>query len=554
MSDRAKILIIGGYGVFGARISMALARDERMGVIVAGRDLAAATRFCADHGGRPLMLDSTANNLAALIASQAPFLVIDAAGPFQAYGTDPYRIARASLNAGAHYFDLSDDAGFTQGITALDPQARAANLTVLSGVSSVPALSSAAVEALIPGLTDIHLIESTILPGNRAPRGLSVMRAILAQTGRPLTLWRGNRPETAHGWADAQPIALTLPGAPPLPPRRASLIGAPDLLLFPARYHARSVLFRAGLELPIMHLGLTALSVLPRMSVLRSLAPLAPALKWVAERLHGFGTDRGGMRVRVVGLTAHGEVLCRDWTLIAGAGDGPHIPAIPARVLAAKLLAGHISPGARPCLEEFTLAEATEKMQGLDITTGTSTTPMPLLFDMALGGATFAALPAPLRDLHSVLDMRRWQGRASITRGPNPVAGLIAAVMRFPPATRDTPVTVTMQRRKNTEIWTRRFGNHCFRSHLTPHPQGIRERFGPLRFNIGLAVENGEISYPVTQGRVLGLPLPRWLLPKSDTTEAVDAMGRATFDVALSHPLVGLIVRYQGWLVPDDLP
>ncbi|MGB8814443.1 MAG: DUF4166 domain-containing protein [Paracoccaceae bacterium] len=552
MSDLAKVLVIGGYGVFGARICMALARDPAIDLIVAGRDSAAATRFCAEHGGKPLALDRNAADLAAQIATQAPFLVIDAAGPFQSYGTDPYRLAGASLAAGAHYFDLSDDAAFTQGITALDTQARAANLVALSGVSSVPALSSAAVEALIPGLHDIHLIESTILPGNRAPRGLSVMRAILAQTGTPLTLWRGNRPETVPGWSDAHPVALTLPGLPPLPLRRASLIGAPDLTLFPARYHARSVVFRAGLELPIMHQGLHALSLLPRLGLLRTLAPLAPALKWLADRLHRFGTDRGGMRVRVLGQTAMGAPQCRDWTLIAGAGDGPHIPAIPARVLTARLRAGTLPPGARPCLGEFTLAEATAMMQGLDITAGISTTPMPFLFATVLGNADFAALPAPLRDLHSVLHFRRWNGRARITRGTNPAARLVATLMRFPPASSDTPVKVTMRRTGETEIWTRTFANHRFRSYLTPLPHGMSERFGPLSFTIGLAVANGQITYPVTAGRALGLPLPRWLLPHSNTTEAIDAMGRATFDVALSHPLIGLIVRYQGWLTPDD--
>lgn len=539
--------------MFGARLSMALARNADIDLIVAGRDCAAAARFCAAHGGRPLTLDRHAHETAAQLAALAPFLVIDAAGPFQSYGADPYRLARASLAAGAHYFDFSDDAVFTQGITALDTQARDTNLTALSGVSSVPALSSAAVEALVPGLQDIHLIESTILPGNRAPRGLSVMRAILEQVGKPLTLWCGNRPALAPGWSGAETIALTLPGGCALPPRRASLIGAPDLALFPSRYRARSVLFRAGLELPIMHNGLWALSLLPRLGLLHSLAPLAVPLKWAADRLLRFGTDRGGMRVRVLGLTSSGDAQCREWTLIAGAGDGPQIPAIAARVLTARLLAGSLSAGARPCLGEFTLAEAAQMMQGLDIKTGISTAPMPFLFATALGHPDFVALPAGLRDLHSVLHTRRWQGRASIRRGRAPAARLVATLMRFPPASSDTAVTVTMQRQAMTEVWTRSFGKHRFRSHLTSHPNGISERFGPLRFTIGLVVENGQIRYPVTQGYLLGLRLPRWVLPKSDTVEAVDALGRATFDVALSHPLVGLIVRYQGWLAPDDI-
>jgi hypothetical protein len=41
-------------------------------------------------------------------------------------------------------------------------------------------------------------------------------------------------------------------------------------------------------------------------------------------------------------------------------------------------------------------------------------------------------------------------------------------------------------------------------------------------------------------------------LPVSDTVEAVDTDGRATFDVALSHPLTGPIIRYRGWLEDDQ--
>ena len=53
---------------------------------------------------------------------------------------------------------------------------------------------------------------------------------------------------------------------------------------------------------------------------------------------------------------------------------------------------------------------------------------------------------------------------------------------------------------------------------------------------------------------MLGVPIPRVLLPRSDTRESVDDLGRATFDVGLSLPVVGAVVRYRGWLVPGDHP
>ena len=53
-------------------------------------------------------------------------VVIDAAGPFHAYGDDPYRLPRAAIAAGLHYLDLADNAQFCAGIAALDAEAKAA--------------------------------------------------------------------------------------------------------------------------------------------------------------------------------------------------------------------------------------------------------------------------------------------------------------------------------------------------------------------------------------------------------------------------------------------
>ncbi|NJM82709.1 MAG: hypothetical protein HC844_09550 [Tabrizicola sp.] len=82
MSDR--ILVIGGSGVFGARIAIALAGVTGVDLIVAGRDPARTEAFCRAHGGRAVRLDRRDPALAGILAGLAPFAVIDAAGPFQA--------------------------------------------------------------------------------------------------------------------------------------------------------------------------------------------------------------------------------------------------------------------------------------------------------------------------------------------------------------------------------------------------------------------------------------------------------------------------------------
>lgn len=520
-------------------------------VIVTSRDLARAQAFCDDHGGRAMALDLDDPSLNEVIAKVAPFVIVDAAGPYQDYGDRPYRVAEAALACGAHYLDLSDDAGFTTGISALDTAAKAAGVTLLSGVSSVPALSSAAVQHLREGLDYIDLVESAILPGNRAPRGLAVMQSILGQVGRPSPTWIAGRTEPVPAWSDLQREKLVIEGQRPLSPRWSSPIGAPDLALFADYFGAASVRFRAGLELSIMHLGLAVMALPVRWGLIRSLAPLARPLHLAADLLEPFGTDRGGMRVTVVGRQAD-TILRRDWTLIAASGDGPHIPALPARIVLNRLADGAIAPGARPCLAEFDLDAFRTVAPDLDLSDGTTETEIVPIFQTALG-TDWDKLPAPLRDLHTVPASRRWSGTAQVTRGNNPLARVICRLFGFPPAAQDIPVTVTMTRRGDKEIWTRRFGTRIFRSHLRVGRGGfVTERFGPFRFELGLNVAEGALHYPVRRGWFLGLPWPRALLPRSAAVEQVTEDGDAQFDVALSAPLAGPLVRYRGTLRPDE--
>ena len=174
-----KVLILGGYGVFGERLARLLVRDGHA-VTIAGRDGGKAQAIADSLRCASVEMDRQ-KDLHQLTGHE---VVVDAAGPFHAYGDDPYRLPRAAIAAGLHYMDLSDNARFCAGIASLDTEAKAAGCCVISGLSSVPGLSSAVVRALI-GTDRPDVIDVAILPGNRSPRGLSVMSSILSQAGQP---------------------------------------------------------------------------------------------------------------------------------------------------------------------------------------------------------------------------------------------------------------------------------------------------------------------------------------------------------------------------------
>ena len=361
-----RVLLLGGYGNFGALIARELARDADMILVVAGRNAESAKAFAArlvsPGGVTATMLDIDAPDFAMQLAALAPDLVIHTCGPFQGSG---YRVASAALAASAHYIDLADARAFVAGIDALDAKAREANCLVVSGASTVPGLSAAVIDRYrveFGALTDIDI---GISPGNRTPRGLATVAAILSYVGRPLNMWKNGQPHNVFGWQDLRGERYPAP----VGTRWLGNCDVPDLTLFPQRYPGlKSLRFGAGLELGLLHLGLWLLSWPARWCLLPRLDRWARALKRISEWFLARGSDAGAMHVRLTGSAIDGNPLTLTWILIAGSGHGPQVPATAAVVLARKLARGQLpARGATPCLDLFNLDEFLAALGDYDI-------------------------------------------------------------------------------------------------------------------------------------------------------------------------------------------
>ena len=180
----------------------------------------------------------------------------------------------------------------------------------------------------------------------------------------------------------------------------------------------------------------------------------------------------------------------------------------------------------------------------------------PPLYPAALG-ATFDTLPTALRAFHAGRIETHWQGRATVTRGSNPVARMVANLFGFARAGADQPVHVTVTPTAQGETWSRRIGHSRYRSsqHRAPLAGHVSERFGPVRVTLKLVwcPATGSLCLIPHHWSLLGLPLPRALLPSGDSFEHASD-GRFNFDVTIRAPLIGLIVAYRGWLEPADAP
>ena len=527
------VLIIGGYGVFGLRLAELLTTDEHA-VCIAGRNLNSAETAAKRIGCDARHLDRSGD-----LSALAEFdVVVDAAGPFHAYGDRPYRLAETAIELGVHYLDFSDNAEFCVGINQLDEKARAASVCVLSGLSTVPAISSAAVTALTNGETP-SLIDCAILPGNNSPRGLSVMSSILNQTGRPISYWQGNKWVDAIGWSNPQTYDL-----PRGLKRQGWQIEVPDNQLFPKYFNAETVIFRAGLELSVMRWGLAVLSKVRAVWPFPVDGVLLHVAKFLADLLQWFGTGSGGMSVMaLVGRER------RYWRLLIEGGKGPYIPAVATRAL---LRRDDLPIGAGAALDVISLDEAEAAMADLGVTIEQASEPIELLFPKVLQ-ASFDELPEEVRATHKTTSISRWKGRASVGRGSGLWPRLLAALFRFPAASDDIEVEVTKTVTPRGETWLRRFGGSTFKSHLKATDEGMNESFFPFTFLLDLKVEDVALYFPVKSGRLGPIPLPKWLLPVSVAKETA-AGGRFHFDVELRAPLTGgLMVHYQGYLEAAEI-
>ncbi|HXC57041.1 MAG TPA: DUF4166 domain-containing protein [Rhizomicrobium sp.] len=550
-----KVLILGGYGTFGGRLARLLAEDARLSVVVAGRSRAAAEAFCrtvAANGRLGAVALDRDGPLEPILKDIAPDIAIDASGPFQVYGDDPFRVVKACLGLGICYLDLADGSAFVEGVAAFDGEARARGVFVLSGASTFPTLSLAAVRALSRDWTAVHGITAGIAPSPHVDLGRSVIGAIASYAGKTVPVEGG--PVAGHALTDARRYTVGAPGMLPLRSRRFALADVPDLRLAPKLWPQLRTIWTGVATLPtITHRALSAFSWLVRLRLLRSLSAFAPLFHWVATHMR-WGEHRGGLFVAATGTDAQGAPVERSWHLVAEGDDGPFVPAMAAAALVEKVLAGRApAPGARAALDELTLADFAPYFAARQIRTGTRTTmaaALPLY--RRFFSDAWQTLPEQIRALHD--GVARARGLAEVERGRGWLARLAAAIMRFPPAGTDVPVEVTFTRHGGRETWRRTFAGTAFSS-VQFAGRGrsdglICERFGPLTFALAMTIADGRLRLIVRRWSAFGIPLPFVLAPAGETFESVQD-GRFRFHVEIGFAWTGLIVRYQGWLVPE---
>ena len=107
-----------------------------------------------------------------------PVILVDTLGPFQVRNL---ALPRRCAERGIHYIDIADASTRVVDIASLDAVARVEHAAIISGASTVPALTTAVVDELVPNAREVVAIDVGITP-------VSARRAAWPRQGDPRLL------------------------------------------------------------------------------------------------------------------------------------------------------------------------------------------------------------------------------------------------------------------------------------------------------------------------------------------------------------------------------
>jgi NAD(P)-dependent dehydrogenase (short-subunit alcohol dehydrogenase family) len=547
--NRPHVLIVGAGGTFGSRLARLLAQRALFRISLGGRhaervaDLAEQLRAIDPQGEFGFAYIDREDVSGDRLREIGCWIVVDCAGPFEPAQT---KLIEAAIAARCNYLDLADNRAFVATIRRFDAAARAAGIAVVSGASTTPALTHAVLNSVAAGWRQVDSIDIALVPGNRAPKGRSVVAAILGWVGRPVKVFEEAGWVMARGWSGTRKVSIDGLGT-----RRAALAEVPDLDLLASRYRPRiRARLDAGMELGLLHRLIGLAGWLVQMRVFRSATALTEPGLFVARMLHRFGTDTGGMVIDIAGLDQRLETRQVRWTLVARQGDGPFVPVIPAAAAVIALAKGQALTGARAAAGLVTLEGIRPWCDGLAIETKTATFKKEVPLYARVMGREFLGLPEVTRRVHRGRPAILAEGEAAVIGPRNPLGRLVARLFGLPKEASKAPVRVLIEAREGREYWTRWFDGQPMRSVMSRAGDGlIEERFGIVAIRLALVARPDGLDMVPMGGRIGPLPLPRFLLPRIKAEERVDGT-RHRFDVDVALPLIGRLVAYRGYLEP----
>jgi hypothetical protein len=172
-------------------------------------------------------------------------------------------------------------------------------------------------------------------------------------------------------------------------------------------------------------------------------------------------------------------------------------------------------------------------------------------------GVRYEALAPEIRAVHDVTQAHRVHGRCDIARGGNLLSKFAGWLVRAPRKAQNQPFFIDITPEKTGERWVRDYNGKQTVSTVRPYSKRrsgiIKEHFGLVSILFALKPSAGRLAYDVKSVRFLGIPLPFFLRPRIQMQEIAEER-QCRFDISVTLPLGGRMMRMTGWLVPADSP
>lgn len=175
-------------------------------------------------------------------------------------------------------------------------------------------------------------------------------------------------------------------------------------------------------------------------------------------------------------------------------------------------------------------------------------------FETALG-PRFHHLMPQIRQLHGART-RCWSGQVTVTAAQGRLGRWAARLAGFPTAMDRGEFSLRIDTDANgAEDWRRAFGSHITTSSLWWDASAglLREKVGPITYVLVPSVVEDRLILAVKDTKLFGRwALPSFLAPGSQVKIWQDEAGRYRFDISAFSKLTGPLIRYHGWLRPDE--
>jgi saccharopine dehydrogenase (NAD+, L-lysine forming) len=246
------ILIVGGYGVVGARIAADLAPDYPDQVMIAGRSVERAQKVATalGHGarGRAIDVELPTSIDAALVGVRAVMGCIDQPGR---------RLLHAAIERGLRYTDITPhlcELGRGAAYEQVVARARACGARVVLGTGIVPGISNVMVRALAQTLGGADAIETALLLCASDVTGPASFDYFLQELAMPFEIHVDGADRAARAFSEPRTVEFPAP----LGVRPAYLFPFSDQVLYPRTMGARTAVTCLAIEPASLARGLAA--------------------------------------------------------------------------------------------------------------------------------------------------------------------------------------------------------------------------------------------------------------------------------------------------------